>query len=216
MTIYGSGRILRDRTNSVRLALFACVALMASITVPSALRADTLAYAMGFGGYFGTVDLNTGIFTRTWTALVSVSGLAAYNGNLYGIDHGLSTLIQINPATGAVTYAPTPYNLNEAGFGSTTAGLFLIQAGAPTNLYSINPTTGAATLIGPTGITSQGGNGVLSVSNDSSTLYWSVTSNTVAFQNFLYRINTTTGAATLVGSWTYTCNPGCPSLGDER
>ncbi len=216
MTIYGSGRILRNRRNSVRLALFACVALIASITVPSALRADTLAYGMTSGGIFGTVDLNTGIFTPISSNLVFVSGFAAYNGNLYGIDPNTGTLIQINPATGAITYAPTQYNVNTAAFGSSTAGLFMIQAGTQSNLYSINPTTGAATLIGPTGLSACGGCGVLSVSNDSSTLYWSFSSSTVGFDNFLYTINTTTGAATLVGSWIGGANAGGPDLGDEQ
>jgi hypothetical protein len=139
-----------------------------------------------------------------------------YNGNLYGDDRQTTDLIQINPTNGAVTSAPTPYNLNDAGFGSTTAGLFLIQAGAPTNLYSINPTTGAATLVGPTGITVGGGNGALSVSNDSGTLYWAVQSSSVAFQWSLYSLSTSTGAATLLGTTIGSFNAGGPNLGDEQ
>lgn len=146
-----------DTKKSLKIALFACFVSTAGITLaPGTLQADTVAYALFGGNPLGTVDLNTGIYTPTTTAAIQAQGLGAYNGGLYGDDHGNSDLIQINPTTGVITSAPTPYNLNETGFGSTTAGLFLIQAGAPTNLYSINPTTGAATLIGPTGITAGG------------------------------------------------------------
>ena len=133
---------------------------------PSNLLADTFAYAESGGG-FGTIDLNTGIFTKTLQLNAFNYGLGVANGNLYG-DGGPSGFVyQINPSTGAVTVAPNPYNLNGTGFGSTTAGLFLVQAGNPANLYSIDPITGKGTLIGSTGILAGGGTGALSVSNDS-------------------------------------------------
>jgi hypothetical protein len=188
-----------DTKKSLKIALFACFVSTAGITLaPGTLQADTVAYALFDGNPLGTVDLNTGIYTPTTTAAIQALGLGAYNGGLYA--DGSSNLIQINPATGVATAAPTPYNLNEAGFGSTTNGLFLMQAGAPTNLYSINPTTGAATLIGPTGITVGGGNGKLSVSNDSGALYWAAESTTTSSSSSLYSINTSTGAATLIGN----------------
>ncbi|HEX4809643.1 MAG TPA: PEP-CTERM sorting domain-containing protein [Bryobacteraceae bacterium] len=204
-----------DTKKSLKIALFACFVSTAGITLtPGTLQADTIAYALP-GSTFGTVDLNTGIYTpTTTTGAGQAQGLGVYNGNLYGDDHQFTDLIQINPTTGAVTSAPTPYNLNEAGFGSTTAGLFLIQAGTPTNLYSINPTTGAATLIGPTGITAGGGNGALSVSNDSGALYWAVQSLSVAGEWSLYSLNTSTGAATLLGTTLDNPNAGGPGLGD--
>jgi hypothetical protein len=70
--------------------------------------------------------------------------------------------------------------------GSTTSGLF--EVGTDFNLYSINPNTGALTLIGPTGLNYFNG-----LSTGSGTLY--LTSGST-----LYALNTTTGAATLVGS----------------
>jgi hypothetical protein len=72
--------------------------------------------------------------------------------------------------------------------GSTLSGLYAI--GWDMNLYSISPTTGAATLIGPTGITFSIVGGM---SAGSSTLY--VTDNIL-----LYSLNTTTGAAIFIGT----------------
>jgi hypothetical protein len=59
------------------------------------------------------------------------------------------------------------------------------------NLYSINPTTGAVTLIGPTGLSPAAI--VEGMSTGSGTLYFTRNSS-------LYTLNTITGAATLVGT----------------
>jgi hypothetical protein len=74
-------------------------------------------------------------------------------------------------------------------FGSTTSGLYAF--GDNGDLYSINPTNGAATDIGPTGL-SFGGT-VMGMSSGSSTLY--LTQN-----NLLYSLSTTSGSATLIGT----------------
>jgi hypothetical protein len=68
--------------------------------------------------------------------------------------------------------------------------------GGINNLYSVNPSTGAPTLIGATGVITGVGTGFLSASNDSSKLYWEVQTN---FIDALYSLNTSTGAATLIG-----------------
>ncbi len=191
-----------DFNKLLRTTLFACLVSTAGITLaPATLSADTLVYGIHYGdGAFGTVDLNTGVYTQTSTPtpLVQDYELAAFNGNLYGDDPQFGNLFQLNPSTGAVTHAPTAFGQNSDGFGSTTAGLFLVGPGSPASLYSVNPATGAATVIGSTGITSGGGTGFLSTSNDSSTLYWAVSN--VAGGTSLYSLNTSTGAATLIGS----------------
>ena len=72
-------------------------------------------------------------------------------------------------------------------------------AGSGVNsLYSVTA-TGTPTLIGPTGVFAGGGTGFLSTSNDSKKLYWEVQTNCT---DALYSINTSTGAATLMGSAT--------------
>ena len=78
-------------------------------------------------------------------------------------------------------------NIDYYDLGSTLTGLYALDTSL--NLYSINPTTGVPTLLGPTGGPASSWYGM---STNSSTLYMTFGSN-------LYTLNTTTGAATLVG-----------------
>jgi PEP-CTERM motif len=162
---------------------FALLAVTATVA-----RADLIAYDLTTSNQFGTVDLNTGVSTLIGlTGGPVLTGLGEVSGSLYGGSSGGHTLYSINPATGdlsvvgngTVTYAET---------GSTTAGLFAIDT--LDNLWSINPSTGASTLIGPTGI---GAAGFVTLSTNSSTLYYVDAGN-------LYTLNTSTGHANLVGS----------------
>ena len=64
---------------------------------------------------------------------------------------------RLNPSTGVPTFAPALTLRNfgaQNGFGSTTTGLFAVGAGAGglNSLYLIDPSTGAPTLIGSTGV----------------------------------------------------------------
>src|SRR6516162_556675 len=82
--------------------------------------------------------------------------------------------------------------------GSTTTGLYAagwpagtnIQSNPPLSFYSIDPRTGAATLIGPFGVPPEPYN--QSFSTGSPTLYFA------NFEN-LYSIDTNSGNATVVG-----------------
>ena len=173
------------------------------------MLADTTAYAVTAGsGIIGTMDLNTGVFTQIaapGSSLSSVYGLGEYNGSLYGASTACGCLFQLNAATGAVTNTPNAFSQNgnnfgsQNGFGSTLSGLYAIgaAAGGVNSLYSVNPTSGAVTLIGSTGVNAGGGTGYLSASSDSSQLYWEVQN---GFTDTLYSINTTTGTATLIGA----------------
>jgi hypothetical protein len=122
---------------------------------------------------------------------------------LYGSNG--SGLIQLNAATGVSTPAPNAFSQNGNnfgslnGFGSTIGGLYAIGSapGGLNALYSVNPSSGAVTLIGSTGINAGGGTGFLSASSDSSQLYWEVQTN---YTDTLYSINTSTGTATLIGA----------------
>ncbi len=171
-----------------------------------ALGADTVVYAIQAGTQaLGTLDLNTGVYTQISVQAVQDSELGVYGGVLYGANNQCVCLFQLDPTTGASTLAPTLFNQNnngfgaENGFGSTTDGLFVMGAafGGINYLYSVNPTTGAPTLIGSTGVVTGGGTGFLSASNDSSKLYWEVQTNCT---DALYSVNTSTGAATMIGS----------------
>ena len=88
--------------------------------------------------------------------------------------------------------------VNLATIGSTTNGLYgLAGAGSSSvaTLFSINPQTGAITAVGPigAGVIPNGQSYAERLSVGSSTLYMEFNSN-------LYTINTTTGAATQVGT----------------
>ena len=144
------------------------------------------------------VDLNSGAFTLIGNmGNGGYDGLAVANGTLYTEQNGL--LYSVNTANanltliGGVTGTP-----NLATFGSTTTGLYGLGSTGSLDvatLFSINPQTGAMTAIGPLGASAvpngQGYYARLSVG--SSTLYMEFNSN-------LYTINTTTGAATQVGT----------------
>ncbi len=153
------------------------------------LKADVYAYAGLGSGEFGTLDLNTGAFNPLSNLGVTPAGLGVAGGTLYAASYGNGTLYRVNPANGSFTQVGIPSDVfYSGGFGSTTSGLYGL---AGTELYSINPLTGAATAIGSDGINLQGWRDL------------SVNSGTLYFGNGadLYTINTTTGAGTLVGAF---------------
>lgn len=156
-------------------------------------KADSTAFVGENNGDFGTIDLNTGSFTKLGNSGVTLAGMAVAGGELFGSSYHQSTgtLYEINPSNGAVTTIGTPSSVDIDDFGSTTTGLYAVSFGATQDLYSVNPTTGAMTLIGPTGL---GYGSWRSLSTNSSTLYF-------ADGVDLYTLNTSTGAATLVGAF---------------
>jgi hypothetical protein len=174
---------LRTAFGAVMLTVFVSSVVSAS--------ADTLAYATTGDDIFGVVDLNTGVFSPRGNMGLRLTGLGfGPGGVLYG---GVAnTLYSVNPLTGALSVVGS--SGNSFGYwatGSTTSGLFAIDASANMNLYSIDPKTGAATLIGPTGVSPSAF--VEGLSTGSHTLYLTRNSS-------LYSIDTKTGAATLVGT----------------
>jgi hypothetical protein len=200
------------RIKLIRTTLFAgLVWLAGTIFTADALAADTVVYASKEGSQtLGTLDLNTGVFTQISSQVVAISGLGVYGGLLYGYSGPCGCLVQINTSTGAPTFATNLFQQNNNGFGpfngfgSTTAGLFIMSAEANgTNLWSVDPASGFPTRIGSTGVMAGGGTGTLSASQDSTQLYWEVQSGCT---DTLYSINTSTGAATLLGS-AAACSP---------
>src|SRR5664279_3295651 len=170
--------------------------VFATICGALSARADNLAYLSVNGGDFGTLNLNTGVFTRLGNSGRAIAGMGVVNGILYASSYhtGADVLYTVDPANGSLT-AVGNSSINIDCFGGTTAGLFAL--GIDANLYSINPSTGAATLLGSTGLSPGSWRGF---STNSGTLYFG---NGVS----LYTLNTTTGAATLVG------NMGGPQVG---
>jgi len=147
---------------------------------------------------FGVVDLNSGAFTLIGNmGNGGYDGFGVANGTLYTEQNGL--LYSVNTANanltliGGVTGTPVLVT-----FGSTTTGLYGVgNTGSQTvaTLFSINPQTGVMTAIGPLGASAvpNGEDAYVRLSVGSPTLYLEYNSN-------LFTINTTTGAATQVGT----------------
>jgi hypothetical protein len=172
---------------NAKTVILSCAAVL--ILSVGTVNADEIAFGGTQAGEFGTIDLNTGVFTLLATPGVTLAGLVATNGTLYGADfnQSASNLYSVNPANGSLT-AIGSSSVNYDDFGATTGG-GLFAVGMDDNLYSIDPSTGAASLVGATGLTLSGQR---SLSNNGSTLFFSDDAN-------LYTLNTSTGAATLVG-----------------
>lgn len=174
----------------VRTAGITAVAVLLFLALQPAARADSYAYMSTGSDQFGTIDLNTGVFTQLGNSGLLLSGLGTVDGNIYGGAYADDTLYEVNPTNGSLTTIGTGSILyNDTG--STTSGLYAVNYGQ-TDLYSVNPLTGATTLIGPTGF-SAFSFGVIGMSTGSNALYFTGNGN-------LYSLNTTTGAATLIGS----------------
>jgi len=154
--------------------------------------------AQGIQNPFGIVDLDSGAFTLIGNmGSGGYDGLAVANGVLYTEQNGLLYSVDTANANltliGGVTGTP-----NLATFGSTTTGLYGLGSTGSfdvATLFSINPQTGAMTAIGPLGASAvpNGQGYYASLSVGSSTLY-------MEFRSNLYTIDTTTGAATQVGT----------------
>jgi hypothetical protein len=129
----------------------------------AAANADPLVYVLGGSGQFGTMNLSTGSFTAIGPGIsVGTGGLVqGPSGTLLslGFDGNLN---RINPTTGVLSSIgatglgdcslPTsPCGSNSANIIGK-AGSTIYATDLANNLYSVNPTTGAATLIGATGI----------------------------------------------------------------
>ena len=192
----------------MRLAFVSTLFLMATLV---AARADTVAFVGSSTGAFGTIDLNNGVFTSigqfesTNNIPQSVDGLAVLNGSMFaseatnGTAHG--TLFTVNPTNGVLTAVGPDTGLYYLSFGSTTNGLYAVgfdpnSASRPWNLYALNPSTGAATLIGPTGLGS--GTGFIrgALSTNSGALFFADDNN-----GEMYTLNTSTGSPTLLGAF---------------
>jgi hypothetical protein len=172
--------------------VFAALGIMVLFTGQSVARADDYAYETTSSAQFGIIDLTTGVFTQLGNSSIPLIGLGAYGGNLYGPGLHSGTLYQVNTANGAlITIGKAAFAYR--GFGSTTSGLYGFDQNM--NLYSINPVTGAAALIGPTGLANPGGFGV---STGSATLYITPTPEG-STRTPLYSVNTSTGSAILIG-----------------
>jgi len=159
-------------------------------------KADVVVYAGAYFEQYGTLDLTTGVFTLLGTP-GDQAGFGELGGNLYAGD-GNGDTSSVNPANGKDTFIGTGSTTYDT-FGSTTTGLYAVShpTGAnPFLTYSVNPSTGVATLLGSTGQDINPNGGTAGLSAGSNTLYWTWTSGP---HSILYSLNLTTGFANEIG-----------------
>ncbi len=175
-----------------RLLSVSILAVLLTLTARP-VWSDPIAFNMGSNGAFGTLDLATGVLTQTGNTGITPAGLAKIGSTLFTAST-TTGLYTVKTLTGNLTQISN-LGLNGNDYnvlGSTLTGLYALDDSF--NLYSINPTTGAATLLGPTGVATGLASGSIgfSLSTGSSTLYFE--------DDFdLYSLNTTTGKGTLIG-----------------
>ncbi len=176
-----------------RIAGAALVFMMVAVLTLAA-KADDIAYMETGASEFGTIDLNTGVFTLIAPNPIRVGGLAEFGGNFYGWGDGANTVYKFDPSTGTETSVGNGTLVS--GFGNMASGangLFGIDAAGSGNMYSIDPTTGAPTFVGGGLDGYRGiGNGV------GDTIY--VTFDDGLGGSILYSVNTHTAARTLIGN----------------
>lgn len=172
-----------------------CMAVLVFLATTASARGDDQAYAALSGGQFGILDLTTGQFTLLGNTGGSngIGRLAATLLATGSTSNGTcNTLNTVNPANG---------NLTQVGvgsvcfgiFGSTTTGLFALDNAM--NLYSVDPASGNAILVGSTGLAPPDHAGL---SSGSDQLY--LTAQFSSTSPNLYSIDTHTGRTTLISS----------------
>lgn len=119
---------------------------------------------------------------------------------MYTIDMNSDVLYQIDVSTGVLSpVGPLGVNVayGDLAFDSSTGILYMVDGwghgiSAPSELYTVNPSTGVATLVGSTGAQS-----LFALGYDPTTNKLYGAASTAG--NGFYEINRTTGVATLIG-----------------
>jgi hypothetical protein len=135
---------------------------------------------------------------RTDAVVVATCDLAVDRaGTIIVADINVPVIYRVDPATGMCTVISLSVNTELYGLTFVPPGVLdpmqevLIGAGADSNLYTVDASTGAATLIGPSGVRAHGD------------IVWTgseaVMSVAGATTDLLYRIDLATGSGTLIG-----------------
>jgi outer membrane protein assembly factor BamB len=189
--------------------------LIVSLTLFAAsASAGPIVYVVTFGGQFGTMNTTTGAFTQIGPDTSDPLGglVPGPHGSLLGVSFG-GNLDSVNPATGVVSVIGATGlgpALATAAFATGEFNGTVYETDGSNNLYSVNMMTGTASLIGATGLPQCpsvtnpddiadeaifAADGKLYITFDG----FNFITNAVVDAPELYRINPTTGAATLIG-----------------
>lgn len=193
------------RVLGVMAGLFAAASLL-PIGTQAAFGADINALIGEGNGNIDLLNITAGTHTTLTNDSALIDGLA-YNANetvLYGVTSaslgGPTTLVTINQKTGV----DTTIGVNGTGVALSTltnlanGSLWGVDYNTG-DLYEVNPSNGATTLIGSTGLggldgVSSGGN---SLASDGTNLFYTFGANS---PSSLFKLSTTTGASTLIGA----------------
>jgi hypothetical protein len=204
LAVSGAAGSLWDiRSLAMRRTILSLVfVLAASLWWSSSASADVVYVSRGSNS-FGTVDLSTGTYTNIGTTSVQLNGLAfAPDGTLYGMGNN-NTLYTVNRGTANLTQVgATGSYFGMVNLAARSDGA-LFASDAFTNgpsgyIYSVNPATGSATIIGQSGLS--GGfaaTGGLAF-GPGSTLYMQY--GLFATDYSLYTVNQSTAVASKVGT----------------
>jgi hypothetical protein len=180
--------------------------LLALLSLAAPSQADVLVYAVSLFGPFGTVDVSTGTFSQIGPALSDpLGGLVLGPHGYLGVSVS-GNLDSLNPATGGVSV------IGATGLGSQADTMTILngtvyETDLSNNIYTINTTTGTAQLIGYTGIPPcpppplAGDESLFTANGNLYETFDTVDPSTFTpiIEPELYRINSVTGQATLIG-----------------
>ena len=180
--------------------LFLVGALLAAGSLAMSARAQSnVVYAAEYNqstNRFGTINLLNGSFTKIssfGSALINDIAYCPTNGVLYGISN-TTALVTFNQTNGTITTVASLSvgSIESLAFRPSDGALF---GATSSKLYTINPANGTATSVGSYGSPHNLNTGQnIRFANDGN-LYVSNTSTNTD----IYRINTTSGAATWMG-----------------
>jgi hypothetical protein len=80
------------------------------------LKADNFAYAGLGNGSFGTIDLNTGVFTSVGNLGQTPAGRAVSGGSIFATSYGNGTLYQVDTTNGSLVGIPLTQTTPTYGF----------------------------------------------------------------------------------------------------
>jgi hypothetical protein len=141
--------------------------MMLGLLLAVPVRSRATMYRSDNAGEFGILNPDTAAFTVLDTPVSSnaLSGICLdTNGRMWGTSRSsstptLTTLIEINPSTGAlinsvgaIKVGTSLLKITDLACQPGTGTLFGLDNSTPSNLYTINKATGAATLVGTTAI----------------------------------------------------------------
>jgi hypothetical protein len=173
--------------------MFAVAAFPAQAGAAAYVEAFDTLYQIDLASHQATAIGPAGSYGST--PIANISGLAALSdGSLYAIWGSYNLLLKIDPATGKATPVGA-LNISGSALDFSLAAdsndMLWLSSGVLKQLWTVDKNTGATTLIGATGHPLAG------LAAHGTTLYGSGDTTDHGF----YRIDTTSGAATLIGDF---------------